>query len=159
MARPTEYKEKEILKASREYLDSCYEMRQVYEVLGDEVKIRGKKKVKVKRVSSMEKMIVRVPTIEGLALRLQISRDTLYAWKKKHKEFSYIIEELQHKQAEALINNGLTGDYNSTIAKVLLTKHGYREGVEHTGDEGGPIAVSDERKKQVGKAIDDVLPN
>ena len=36
------------------------------------------------------------------------------------------------KQADRLLNNGLSGNYNPTIAKVMLTKHGYREGIDNT---------------------------
>lgn len=74
-----------------------------------------------------ENLKVNLPTIEGLALFLGISRSTLYLWQKEHDKFSDIIETLQQKQASALINNGLSGNYNPTIAKVLLTKHGYTD--------------------------------
>jgi len=77
-----------------------------------------------------ESLKVNLPTIEGLALYLEISRSTLYLWQKEHKEFSDIIEVLQQKQATVLINNALGGHYNSTIAKVLLTKHGYTDKTE-----------------------------
>lgn len=77
-----------------------------------------------------KKLKVNLPTIEGLALYLEISRSTLYLWQKEHPEFSDIIEILQQKQAQALINNGLSGDYNPTIAKVLLAKHGYKDEVK-----------------------------
>lgn len=77
-----------------------------------------------------ENLKVNLPTIEGLALFLEISRSTLYLWQKEHKEFSDIIEVLQQKQATVLINNALGGHYNSTIAKVLLTKHGYTDKTE-----------------------------
>lgn len=82
---------------------------------------------------------VKLPTIEGLALFLSISRDTVYDWEKKYQDFSDILSDLRNEQADKLINNGLSGDYNPTIAKVLLTKHGYREGIENTGEGGGPI--------------------
>jgi transposase-like protein len=68
-----------------------------------------------------------IPTIEELAYELDISRSTLYLWIKEHPAFSDIIEKLQQKQASMLIKAGLAGQYNSTIAKVLLTKHGYTD--------------------------------
>lgn len=73
---------------------------------------------------------INIPTIEGLAMHLQVSRSTVYLWQKEHPEFSDIIELLQQKQAVALVNNGLGGNYNPTIAKVLLTKHGYSDKTE-----------------------------
>jgi hypothetical protein len=112
--RPTDYDE-EILSQSREYLNACE----------DEVKILTSTINDKQTV--IQKLKVNLPTIEGLARYLKIHRDTLYEWKKIHKEFSDIIEELQQKQAERLLSNGLSGDYNPTIAKVLLTKHGYTD--------------------------------
>jgi hypothetical protein len=73
------------------------------------------------------RMKVNVPTVEGLALHLEVTRSTVYLWQKEHPDFSDIIETLLQKQAKALINNGLGGGYNPTIAKVLLTKHGYSD--------------------------------
>jgi hypothetical protein len=38
-----------------------------------------------------------------------------------------------------LIAKGLSGDFNSAIAKLVLGKHGYHDRVESTGADGGPI--------------------
>lgn len=78
---------------------------------------------------------VKLPTIEGLAVYLGVHRDTIYEWSKLYPEFSDILEELRATQADRLMNNGLSGDYNSTIAKVLLTKHGYndKQELQHSG--------------------------
>lgn len=75
---------------------------------------------------------IKLPTIEGLSLFLDIARETVYDWEKKYKEFSDIIGRLRANQANELIQRGLSGKYNPTITKVLLTKHGYREGVDTT---------------------------
>lgn len=116
--RPSEYSE-EIIKKSNEYLESC----QDEEV--EQEKKEGWTTYKIK---------AKLPTLEGLANYLGISRETIYAWcKDKNKsEFSDVIEKLRTEQADRLINSGLSGDYNPTIAKVLLTKHGYREGIDQT---------------------------
>lgn len=112
--RPTSYKGEETIKACKEYLESCVD--EPYE----RIKSDGKTS------TSYDNLIrVKIPTIEGLAIHLEVSRDTIYEWKKIYPEFSDIIERLQSIQAERLLNNGLSGTYNSTIAKVLLTKHGY----------------------------------
>jgi len=72
-----------------------------------------------------------LPTIEGLALDLHISRDTLYEWEKENKEFSDILEQLRQLQASKLIQNSILNRYNSTIAKMILSgKHGYVEKTE-----------------------------
>lgn len=80
---------------------------------------------------------VNIPTIEGLAIFLKINKDSIYTWRKLYSDFSELIEELLAHQAKALINNGLSGRYNPTIAKVLLTKHGYREGTDSDVTSGG----------------------
>jgi F0F1-type ATP synthase gamma subunit len=73
------------------------------------------------------KVTVKLPTIEGLANYLGIHKDTVYDWENKYPEFSDVINVLRNKQVERLINNGLSGDYNSNIAKLLLAKHGYAD--------------------------------
>jgi hypothetical protein len=82
----------------------------------------------------------KLPTIEGLAIYLQVKRSTIYDWAKDpaKEEFSDILEEVLAHQAETLINKGLRGEYNSTIAKVILTKHNYsdRQELDHTSSDG-----------------------
>ena len=118
--RPTDYTEK-ITTRAQKYLDGCVDSIEEYH------KTRGEKSDSYERI-----VRVKIPTIEGLASYLKISKDTVYAWEKIHKEFSYVIDDLRSTQADRLINNGMSGDYNPTIAKVLLTKHGYREGIDKT---------------------------
>lgn len=83
-----------------------------------------------------ETVRVKLPTIEGLARYLNIARSTLYLWQKEDGEFSDIIEDLQVEQVDRLINMGLQGAYNPTIAKVLLSKHNYTEKQEIGGPDG-----------------------
>lgn len=65
-----------------------------------------------------------IPTVEGLAVFLDIHKDTLY----ERDEFSDVLARLKSKQAAALISGGLTNKYNSTIAKLLLaSKHDFVE--------------------------------
>lgn len=68
-----------------------------------------------------------VHTVEGLADHLDVHRDTLYAWRDQHPDFSDTLDRVLKKQAIALINNGLVGEFNSAIAKLMLANHGYRE--------------------------------
>jgi hypothetical protein len=129
--RPTDYKYDYYHNLVLEYIKECV----------DEVtefhKTRGEKSDSYDRIVQ-----VKLPSIEGLCLKLGIAKDTLYAWKEKYKEFSYDIEEVLKLQAERLINNGLNGTYNPTIAKVLLTKHGYREGQDiTTNNKDLPITI------------------
>ena len=75
-----------------------------------------------------------LPTVEGLALWLNISRETVRQCAKEHPEFSCIYEDLYAKQGNQLIQNALTNKYNSSITKLLLTKHGYVERQDITSD-------------------------
>lgn len=79
-----------------------------------------------------------LPTIEGLAIALHISRETVYAWEKEDKEFSDIVAQLRADQGQKLIQNALLGKYNATIAKLILSgKHGYVEKTETDMTSGG----------------------
>jgi DNA-binding transcriptional regulator YiaG len=132
--RPTIYNE-ELLEKAREYLNAS-EDEEEQQMIG--LSAKGTELFK-------NKLRVNLPSIEGLSRFLGVSRETIYAWEKEKEEFSDIINNLRAKQAEALINKGLSGDYNSTIAKVLLTKHGYTDKIESDvtskGESINPILV------------------
>lgn len=71
-----------------------------------------------------------LPTMQGLALWLEVDTDTLVEWGKIHKEFSVTLKKLMLKQAEQLIDDGIYGgkEVNSTIVKLLLqNNHGMKE--------------------------------
>lgn len=122
--RPTDYSE-EVLKKTQEYLDLCVDtVKKV--VSGESEKFTAYK----------EKVTVKIPTIEGLSIYLKCHKDTIFEWDKIHQEFSDLLNVLRATQADRLINNGLSGDYNPMIAKLILHKHGYRESqeIEYSGD-------------------------
>lgn len=97
MARPTLYSQ-EILEKAQNYI-------QVYE----------------KELGSI------IPSIAGLSLYLDTARSTLYEWRDKHEEFSDILERLMTLQERILIEKGLIREFNPTMTKMMLTKHGYGE--------------------------------
>lgn len=100
MARPTDYNE-EILAKAKEYIE----------------------------IGSKD---AAVPSIEGLAGYIDISRSNIYLWasQKDKREFSDIVEMIRELQAKTLIDKGLKGEFNSSITKVMLSKHGYSEKTE-----------------------------
>jgi len=128
--RPTDYCD-EIVEKARQYVLSA-EDEDINQLAGLTKKGTELFKSRIK---------VNLPSIEGLSLHLGISRETIYDWERQEskKVFSDIIKELRAKQGKQLINKGLSGEYNSTICKVLLSKHGYREGIEQTGKDGAEL--------------------
>lgn len=143
--RPTKYSN-EIIPKTLKYIDGCEdEVRELvsgYTRLGTEM--------------YREKLIVHLPSIEGLSLELNVSVSTIYEWQKIYPDFSEVIKKLLAKQAHVLLNKGISGDYNAVISKVLLTKHGYREGTEHSGVNGAPIEVTVEESQRIDKLIDEL---
>lgn len=71
---------------------------------------------------------VKLPTIEGFGRFIGVPRRTIYEWRDKHIEFSHTLDKILIEQQERLINKGLAGDYNPTIAKLILSSnHGMAE--------------------------------
>lgn len=92
-----------------------------------------------------------LPTIEGLAIALDISTETLYDWERKENEFSDIVKDVRKNQAQKIIQNVMVGRYNPMISKLLLSKHGYVEQTDITSggekisfNNGVPRPQSDE---------------
>lgn len=135
MARPTKYKQ-EFIKKADEYL----------ELNKDEMDSIGDKLIQK----------VKLPTIGGFALFINVPESTLYDWKKegdnykpiekekmtagdieKDKElqskakFSESLGKIKQEQQSRLLNKGLSGDYNPTIAKLILSSnHGMSDKVD-----------------------------
>ena len=78
----------------------------------------------------------RVPKIASLAVWLGVNKTTLYEWEAAEPEFSNVLGELRAIQERLLVDNGLGGDYNPTIAKLLLHKHGYHDKVDQSVSPG-----------------------
>lgn len=70
-----------------------------------------------------------IPTIAGLSLHLEISMETVQAWRRDSdkKIFSVMLRGLLAIQHKTLVEGGLDGTMNSTICKLVLSKHGYSE--------------------------------
>ena len=74
-----------------------------------------------------------VPSMEGLAFVLGISRSTLYDWANSGEkpEFSDTLEKIQLQQARLLISKGLKNEFNTTIVKLMMANHGYSERIQN----------------------------
>jgi hypothetical protein len=91
------------------------------------------------------------PSVAGLAVSLSCARETIHAWAREHEDFSHIVKALMAKQEKMLSNGGILGEYNASITKLILTKHGYSEKTETaiTGPDGGPLQVAEVVRKVV----------
>ncbi len=132
VGRPTKYN-KGMIDKIQEYLDVYQdEERQVLKQSSEKYEMFD------------TKLTVKLPTIEGFARFVEVNKDTLYEWRQQHKIFSDSLEKILIEQQERLINNGLSGDYNSTIAKLILSSnHGMVEKKETDLTSGGkPLNIN-----------------
>lgn len=121
--RPLEYKTDYIKKVD-EYLEQCQD---------EEVQIIKGQSDNYTNYDS--KLKVKLPTIEGFATFIDVTKPTLYDWEKLDKRFSYALDKIRREQHDRLISKGLSGDYNSTIAKLVLSSnHGYKEKSDMTSN-------------------------
>jgi len=68
----------------------------------------------------------KAPTIVGLSLALDCSRDTIYDYGKKD-EFSYMLKKAGEKCLDVLLNGALDNMYNSGIAQFVAKNfHGMK---------------------------------
>lgn len=70
---------------------------------------------------------MKITTVNGLAIKLGVNKDTLYEWAKKYPEFSVTFEKILPLQQEQLIHTGIFGgkEINATIVALLLkSNHG-----------------------------------
>ena len=81
-----------------------------------------------------------IPTIEGLALHLNVHRDTIHTWTKdpEKEEFSDIVKDIYARQGRRLVNMSLTGDFREKTSNALLSRHhdyGERQHVDVTSSD------------------------
>lgn len=94
---------------------------------------------------------VKIPSMAGLAVHLGVVKKTLYNWKEQDPEgiegvgkeeaesliaeYLELVDFIEAAQEQKLISGGLSGLYNSNVCKMLLTKHGYSDKVQHDASE------------------------
>ncbi|MBX2849174.1 MAG: DNA-packaging protein [Acidiferrobacterales bacterium] len=76
----------------------------------------------------------KLPSRVGLCSRIGISKTVSYDWEKKYDEFLNTLKVIETLQEYSALNKGITGEFNSTIVKLVLANHGYSEksSVDHT---------------------------
>lgn len=88
-----------------------------------------------------------VPTVAGLSVYLDIAKSSIYKYRDESARFSDTLERIESLQESKLVNGGLLGDFNATIAKLMLSNHGYSEKqvVDNTSSDGSmsPQAAPD----------------
>ena len=89
-----------------------------------------------------------IPTIAGLSLYLGVARDTIHEWANDPKKalFSDIINDLRSIQRQLLMSKGLSGDFNSGVARLILGHHGYREKQDIKQENSGQVTLNVVRK-------------
>lgn len=75
---------------------------------------------------------VQFPNAGGLARHLGVNKGTLYDWVKAHPEFAKVMDAMNAEQEDRLLNGGLSGTYNSTLAALIAGKHGYHRKIDST---------------------------
>ncbi len=72
-----------------------------------------------------------LPTVEGLAIALDVRTETLYQWSKKYPKLTDTIKKIAEKQKNQLMNDGMYGgkEINQAMAIFLLkANHGLSDG-------------------------------
>lgn len=127
--RPTIYSV-ELIDKVYEYLDTCVDEEDEFH------RTRGEKSDSYDRIVKVE-----LPTFEGFSIFINVNRDTLKEWVKIYPDFSAAMDDITRAQKKALINNGLSGNYNPSMAKFILSaNHGLREGSDVTSN-GNEIKI------------------
>ena len=82
-----------------------------------------------------EQLKVKLPTLESFSVYLGIQETTLYQWKAKYPKFSQALRKISIEQKKRLMEMSLSWEYNSTIAKLILSANHWMsewQRIEHT---------------------------
>lgn len=139
--RPTKYTTDEDMVAKvEEYLEGCVDVERELDK-GYAIKVNLPKRV-------------------GLANFLNVQEETLVNWGEEHPQFLSALKKLDHLQQERLIDSGLSGDYNPTIAKLILSaNHGMAEKTQQDITSGGEKldSVDKETKHKIDTILNDYI--
>ncbi len=72
-----------------------------------------------------------VPSVVGLCVYIGVAKTTIYRWIEEDcLEFKDILGAIAELQELKLITGGLSSEFNPTITKMMMTKHGYSDKLE-----------------------------
>jgi len=98
----------------------------------------------------------KIPSHAGLCVFTSISKTCMYDWEKQEgkEEISDMLKEIMVLQERVLLNMGLSGDFNPTITKLVLSKHKYHDKVDtsHSGAVG-MVDLSDKTEAELKEII------
>ena len=118
--RHSKFDEKTFFKKVKEYL----QLRQ-----DEEIGVRNG------RGTVITKLRVKLPTIEGFAAFLGVTKMTLYNWAEVYPEAEEGLEIIKQEQFQRLIDEGLAGNYNPMITRLILAvNHGMIEETRFDGE-------------------------
>lgn len=107
----------------------------------------------VQSTSYENKIKVNLPTVEGFCTFIGVPKETAYRWRDRHEDFRCSLAKVVKEQKRRLLENGLSGDYNPTIAKLILSSnHGMSEKTEvdvNIKDIAGSLASGRARIKKL----------
>lgn len=143
--RVSTYKKIYSTKMLEDYLVSCKDVEEKKVVQENEEKHYTMYKTIIK---------VKLPTIEGYALFIKRPRPTLIEWMKAVPEFAIAMERIKTEQKQRLLEKGLNGTYNASIARLILsTNHGMVESSDVTSG-GKPLnSFSDDQINRIADRI------
>jgi hypothetical protein len=80
-----------------------------------------------------------VPSIAGLSCAIDIAQSTIRDWATHEGKavFSGMLGKILSKQERMLLSGGLSSSMNSTIVKLMLSKHDYSDKLEQDITSGG----------------------
>ena len=98
-----------------------------------------------------------VPSAVGLCQVINRGKTTIYNWAAdESKGFRDILDAINERQELVTFNKALNNEYNASIAKLLLGKHGYHDKQDntHSAPGGGPVKTQTEWVIQPVKPVD-----
>lgn len=84
------------------------------------------------------------PSAIGMCDVINVAKSTVYDWAKRDDNcFSDILDKINDRQQLVAFNKGMKNEYNASLVKLLLGKHGYHDKQDstHSGPDGNPIEI------------------